>query len=190
MRDGPSVDRELNLFDSRLIKTKFDNTILFSFIFSIVLHGFIGFLFLKDSKDSLFSGSAVHVEVLASGSNETLSAEAPDPVKGGGHAAQGSSGSRPVAIMGSSLGLPVEYPRLSRIFGEEGRVRVDVIRDKTQQADAVVGIGFSSGFSRLDESAMSAVKKALAQRLLDSYWENGNRLEVTFIFKLGDSEIR
>jgi protein TonB len=61
-----------------------------------------------------------------------------------------------------------EYPRLSRRSAESGRVVVRVYIDTAGQPHSVQ-VSSSSGFARLDESAVSAVQKARFK----PYTENG-----------------
>ena len=61
-----------------------------------------------------------------------------------------------------------EYPRVSRRFGEAGRVLVRVFIDETGQPRQVV-IAQSSGHPRLDEAALAAMRKARFR----PYTENG-----------------
>jgi TonB family protein len=51
-----------------------------------------------------------------------------------------------------------EYPERSKILGEQGRVIIKVLTDKEGLAQKFE-IFSSSGFARLDQSALSAIKK-------------------------------
>ncbi len=88
-----------------------------------------------------------------------------------GRAAQGS--------LAEGAGIHANYPRISRILGEEGNVVVEIRRDELAH---VIGAAVlhTSGYPRLDESAVNAIRTAIA---------TGQDLSVlggktTFIFKL------
>ena len=58
------------------------------------------------------------------------------------------------------LAINLVYPKLSRAFGEEGRVVVGVRVNDSQSP--VADLETSSGFTRLDEAALQAVRAKLA----------------------------
>jgi TonB family protein len=89
----------------------------------------------------------------------------------------------PVAILGSSLGIQVEYPRLSRLLGEQGSVVVEVAQD--QNAPHVFS---SSGFPRLDQAAVEATKKAKQSGMLAA--EKQDPLRLRFVFQLTDANVK
>ena len=62
----------------------------------------------------------------------------------------------------------MEYPRASRRMGEAGRVLLRVYIDEAGQPRQVL-LAQSSGFARLDEAAIAAMKKARFK----PYTENG-----------------
>lgn len=78
--------------------------------------------------------------------------EAPSAPKPAGPVALGSE----LSVSCPERGAP-NYPPLSRRFGEEGKVVLRVELDQDGRVSAV-GILNSSGFIRLDESALAAVK--------------------------------
>jgi hypothetical protein len=82
-------------------------------------------------------------------------------------------------IQGESLGVRVKYPRLSRVLGEAGQVQIEIL--KTQRA---VILQTSSGFKRLDESALVAVEEALKAGTLDQALLARDSLLVNFVFRL------
>lgn len=73
----------------------------------------------------------------------------------------GSKDLRTIDNIGELLQVPgnrnPEYPRLSRLRGEQGRVLLEVILSGANQVEKVM-IVESSGFLRLDEAAVFAVK--------------------------------
>ena len=85
------------------------------------------------------------------------------------------------ALSSSDIGIMPVYPRLSRILGEEGRVtlRIDLHTDGSFRAAQVEE---SSGFPRIDQAAVSAVRDLR----LDKKTSDGP-VRVTFIFKLKSS---
>lgn len=84
-------------------------------------------------------------------------------------------------VMGSDLGIVAVYPRMSRTLGEVGTVLVEV----SQVANVMNSkIKVSSGFSRLDDSALRATQSALAQGLLDAHLKEKSKIQVSFIFRL------
>ena len=62
----------------------------------------------------------------------------------------------------------LEYPRASRRFNEAGRVMVRVYIDEAGMP-RTVQVSQSSGFARLDDAALAAMKKARFK----PYTENG-----------------
>jgi outer membrane biosynthesis protein TonB len=82
-------------------------------------------------------------------------------------------------VSGESLGLQAHYPRLSRMLGEAGRVQVEIL--KKQRA---VVLQSSSGFKRLDESALDATEDALKVGALDNALSTYEFLTVNFVFRL------
>lgn len=78
----------------------------------------------------------------------------------------------PASVLGTDLGIEVVYPRLSRELGETGQVLVEISKSEPR-------LYSSSGFSRLDEAAISAIRQAITSGLLKQ-----TELKVTFIFKL------
>ncbi len=71
---------------------------------------------------------------------------------------------------------PAELPRASRRAGEHGTVLVRVIVD-TRGLPAWVGIQRGSGYARLDENALAAMRQARFK----PYTENGTALEVEVV---------
>lgn len=67
----------------------------------------------------------------------------------------------------------VVYPRLSKRYGEAGRVLVRAFVDAAGGAPRSVQVSQSSGHARLDEAALSAVQKARFK----PYTDNGQPVE-------------
>jgi hypothetical protein len=82
-------------------------------------------------------------------------------------------------VSGASIGVRVNYPRLSRVLGESGQVQIEIL--KSQRA---VILQTSSGFKRLDESALVAVEAALKAGTLDQALLARDSLLVNFVFRL------
>ena len=87
----------------------------------------------------------------------------------------GSNGRARTTILGSDLGIHAQYPRLSRVMGEQGTVEINV-------QDEEVSVLQSSGFARLDSSAMKATTDAIKNGLLAENLRSGN-LQIRFIFR-------
>lgn len=94
-----------------------------------------------------------------------------DPVE-----ATSSSQLSAAPVLGSSLGIQVEYPRLSRVLNEQGEVVVEVSDGKA------VKVFSSSGHARLDEAAMRATRGALEDGVVSS--ENPLPLRIRYMFSL------
>ncbi len=78
-------------------------------------------------------------------------------------------------VLGSDIGIHASYPRLSRVMGEKGTVQINI-------ENGSVSVSESSGFPRLDESALSATRGALKSGLLAENLRKGD-LQVRFIFR-------
>lgn len=88
-------------------------------------------------------------------------------------------------IFGEDLGIVAQYPRLSRLLGESGRVQIGLSRDgdgKWGNAE----VRRSSGFSRLDEAALSATRAALLKGLAHDLKVRDENPQITFVFRLKD----
>jgi len=86
----------------------------------------------------------------------------------------------PTALLGSEIGIHVTYPRISRALKEQGQVLIGVEHNSSLQAK----VAQSSGFVRLDESALSATQQALKSGLLTDLFVEREKLQIRFIFKL------
>ncbi len=84
-------------------------------------------------------------------------------------------------VLGKDLGIVAIYPRMSRVLGESGKVLVEVTQGDLHFLPRVV---LSSGFPRLDESALSATQSAIGSGLLSAYLKDRNSIQVSFIFRL------
>jgi TonB family protein len=84
-------------------------------------------------------------------------------------------------ILGSDIGINAQYPKLSRMMKESGQVLIEVIQNNETSTVRVLE---SSGFPRLDESALSATRSALENGRLTTYFKNQNRMQISFIFRL------
>ena len=83
----------------------------------------------------------------------------------------GRQAAQPIALPSSALRYLVKpeiiYPRVSRDLGESGRVQLQVLIDE-QGHPVNVGVAKSSGFPRLDQEAVRAMKAARFQpRIVD-----------------------
>lgn len=95
---------------------------------------------------------------------------------------QGDDGS--FVISGHEAGIRVSYPRLSRTLGEEGKVVVALQRSEeliTPVLDA------SSGYERLDQAALLAVKSALQEGRVPQEILAHHKVKMSFIFRLARS---
>ena len=103
------------------------------------------------------------------------------------HQTDDSSGSvssdEPISepILGSDVGVVAIYPRMSRILKETGKVVVEIVQGST---DSDIKVHTSSGYERLDESALQAAQKALAEGKFTLYLKDKSRIQVSFIFRL------
>lgn len=79
------------------------------------------------------------------------------------------------SVLGSALGIQVEYPRLSRILNEQGEVIVEVSPNQPAQ------ISSSSGHVRLDEAALVATRDAAQSGRLTLGKE---ALKIRYVFRL------
>ena len=78
--------------------------------------------------------------------------------------------------------VPV-YPRASRLRGEEGVVRLEALVDRTGSV-AEVRVCASSGYSRLDEAAATALGSAKFEPATSGGTAVVSRVSMPFIFKL------
>ncbi|MCB0392038.1 MAG: TonB family protein [Bdellovibrionales bacterium] len=85
-------------------------------------------------------------------------------------------------IYGKSLGIVANYPRLSRTLGEVGKVLVQIkyFSDKPMTFKVIE----SSGYSRLDQSAVLAAREAAKNENLIKYLLTKNQIELAFEFRL------
>ena len=90
----------------------------------------------------------------------------------------------PVEAIVQKLHKPF-YPRYSRIHGEEGRVviRVTVSRDGKLESYKVIK---STGYPRLDKSAIKAIKKSRFAPALQGGRRVSSEKSIAFIFRLDD----
>ena len=170
----------------------FQSATSLAIIISILLHvGLFSFLITsKDDSDSMVSISVQYQEGSAAVSAEAeglvssktrvsseANAIAKSPAVSASPAGTGNRSAEP--IQGESLGVRVKYPRLSRVIGESGQVQIEIL--KSQRA---VIVQTSSGFKRLDESALFAVEEALKAGTLDQALAARESLLVNFVFRL------
>ncbi|MCX7978895.1 MAG: TonB family protein [Bdellovibrionaceae bacterium] len=95
---------------------------------------------------------------------------------------RGNLGSSPTVVFGHDLGISVQYPRISRLLGEEGEVKVEVHRSRDQVEARVLS---SSGYPLLDEAALAAIKSAINLGLLKHLLTiHEEQVQISFIFKL------
>lgn len=80
-------------------------------------------------------------------------------------------------VMGRDIGINALYPRLSRIIGENGLVVIEIKND-------IATVLKSSGYARLDQSALIATQEALKAGQLSQLLENKTNIQIRFIFKL------
>jgi TonB family protein len=85
-------------------------------------------------------------------------------------------------VLGEDLGVHPRYPRLSRILGEVGTVKI--IFPKLNSEPQQVRVAQSSGYARLDNAALEASRKALAEGLFATHAWAGDTIRVTFVFRL------
>ncbi len=109
----------------------------------------------------------------------------PYAIKPQGEAANSAQLDSP-AILGTSIGLKINYPRLSRQLGEQGQVLIE-IRKYGNNLDPK--ISRSSGYPRLDNAALLAIHDGIKNDQLLGSLAGRDQLRVSFIFKLtpGDS---
>jgi TonB family protein len=87
-------------------------------------------------------------------------------------------------IQGADLGINATYPRLSRVLGEKGQVLIDI---KHGSLGLESSVSHSSGYERLDRSALSAIQDAVHRGLLTRVIGERQNMQISFVFKL-DSE--
>jgi len=106
-----------------------------------------------------------------------------DNAQGAGKPSLGVGDTAGNSLASSALGIRAEYPRLSRVLKESGRVQIAI-----QKADGIdpvkVLIQQSSGFSRLDQSALAATRKALSDGILKTYLDSKSNMQIEYIFEL------
>ena len=90
-------------------------------------------------------------------------------------------------VLGTDLGIEARYPRLSRVLGEQGKITVEFSAHSNSQPETLKVLS-SSGYSRLDQSAMDATRDALLKGLLADPLKDRQSLRVTFIFRLLDEK--
>lgn len=98
-----------------------------------------------------------------------------------GGAASERAGVRVDAKMLNSI-VPV-YPRVSRMRGEEGKVLLEVFVDSSGTV-VEVQIRASSGYSRLDKAAVTALETARFEPALSDGLPVESRVLLPFVFKL------
>lgn len=165
----------------------FRSVVFRTLIISVLLHaGLVLFLW----NDKVSGDSAVTINVQYQGSdggtseavkrpNKTeVPLEATKTISSAAAGSNGVDGPRADAeVSGESLGLHAVYPKLSRVLGESGQVQIAV---KNNQAF----IAISSGFKRLDESALASTNSALKSGVLGSAYAGPDSLLINFIFRL------
>ncbi len=147
---------------------------------STLLH--IGILHSVSNHRSGPALSTIHVEYKKAGAYPISRRSAPsdDPTHGEN---QNSGLEDSLTVVGADLGIHARYPRLSRVLGEKGTVLVEIQKDMAGTVRSPT-ITVSSGFARLDQSALSATQEALNRGLLSGYLESRNQMQINFIFKL------
>ncbi|MGZ3692047.1 MAG: energy transducer TonB [Pseudobdellovibrio sp.] len=95
------------------------------------------------------------------------------PVKSGGDLARTKPTYDTLA-----LGIQVSYPRLSRVFEEQGQVILNILKSPSNQIEKIA-IEKSSGFSRLDEAALEAAKHHDFSNI-----KIDGEFKISFVFKL------
>jgi TonB family protein len=98
-----------------------------------------------------------------------------------GEAASERAGVRVDAKMLNSI-VPV-YPRVSRMRGEEGKVLLEVLVDRSGTV-VEVQIRASSGYPRLDKAAVAALENARFDPALSDGTPVESRVLLPFVFKL------
>ncbi len=91
------------------------------------------------------------------------------PTEGGGSAAGSGAGD-----------MRVQYPKLSRIFREEGEVHFVVAARASQSADTYRLVK-SSGHKRLDSAAQSAMQSLFRR---ENFWAQNQGKKIRFVFRL------
>ena len=77
-----------------------------------------------------------------------------------------------------TLGIQVSYPRLSRVFEEQGQVILNIFKNSDNSIEKIT-IEKSSGFSRLDDAALEAAKHHDFSKI-----ETSGEFKISFVFKL------
>ncbi|MEO5667664.1 MAG: hypothetical protein ABIR96_06380 [Bdellovibrionota bacterium] len=85
-------------------------------------------------------------------------------------------------IDGSQIGIRASYPRLSRVLHESGRVVIEIQDLRAHPRARVLS---SSGYERLDNSALNAIQEALKLGRLEVDRSNASAVQkISFLFKL------
>ncbi len=148
----------------------FRSIVFRTLIFSVLLHAGL-VIFLWNDKGS--GDSTVSINVQYQGGDGGASEAVKRPSN-----KVGAAGSRTgVGVSGESLGLHAVYPKLSRVLGESGLVRIEIKDDQAL-------INTSSGFKRLDESALASINDALKSGALKQALAGRDSLLINFIFRL------
>lgn len=152
-------------------------TILMAFIMAITLH-LLPFVWQKEieiastSKVYITMGAKKVASSMKKGTGRGVSVKGEETanIVGGGDVGVGKE------EIGQEIQIEVEYPKISRRLGEEGRVTLSFsVSDDGEIKD--VKVIHSSGFSRLDEAAIQALSKHIFSGPV-------NPTEVTIHFKL------
>lgn len=96
--------------------------------------------------------------------------------------AAGEVNSNSATVLGSSLGIDASYPRLSRVLRETGVALISIRKESSGRP--IIAIAHSSGYTRLDQSALSATKDAFDRGLLTEYLSRHESARLSFIFRL------